>query len=57
MAPKLCHAEESAASLTAGEQVSQILRFRDGRPAYGTTMVSSVDGGLTPAPFSATMRT
>lgn len=28
---------------------------RPGR--YGTTMVSSADGGLTPAPFSATIRT
>jgi hypothetical protein len=24
---------------------------------YGTTMVNSTDGGLTPAPFSATIRT
>lgn len=53
MAPKLCHAAESTAFLTAGEQVSLFLR----RPAYGTTMVSSGEGGLTPAPFSATMRT
>lgn len=53
MAPKLCHVAEPAALLTASGRLSQILRRR----AYGTTMVSSVDGGLTPAPFSATMRT